>query len=179
MNQKKDKKHAKPHVLHNSGNNEWYTPNKYIERARRAMHSIDLDPASCNEANRVVQADRFFTVLNNGLDQDWSGNVWLNPPYRQPLIKQFCNKLIESYRNGDIKQAIVLVNNATETLWGQKLLACASAVCFPARRIKFWRPNEKTATPLQGQMIIYFGDNITRFSNAFVENGVIYYSHAQ
>ena len=43
--------------------------------------SIDLDPASSEEANSVVQADRFFTWRENGLVQPWKANsVYLYPP---------------------------------------------------------------------------------------------------
>jgi hypothetical protein len=43
--------------------------------------SIDLDPASSESANSVVQADRFFTWKENGLNQPWKADsVYLYPP---------------------------------------------------------------------------------------------------
>jgi hypothetical protein len=43
--------------------------------------SIDLDPASSESANSVIQADRFFTWRENGLAQPWKANsVYLYPP---------------------------------------------------------------------------------------------------
>jgi hypothetical protein len=108
----------KAHVSNNSGNNEWYTPPKYTDSARVVMGCIDLDPASSVIANEVVQAGTIYTAEENGLEQEWFGNIWMNPPYAQPLIHQFCEKLTtEKY-----EQAIVLVNNATETKWGNTIL---------------------------------------------------------
>jgi hypothetical protein len=43
--------------------------------------SIDLDPASSQSANSIVQADRFFTWRENGLIQPWKADkVYLYPP---------------------------------------------------------------------------------------------------
>ena len=124
---------SKPHVAFNSGNNEWYTPKEIIEAARKAMGSIDIDPASSDVANEVVKAAEYYTAETDGLDKPLHGNVWMNPPYASDLIGKFIQKIV-SERNS-YKQAIVLVNNATETEWFNSLISVASAVCFPRSRV--------------------------------------------
>jgi hypothetical protein len=53
-------------------NVEHYTSAPIIEAARRVFGgTIDLDPASCREANRVVRATKFFTKDDDGLQHDW------------------------------------------------------------------------------------------------------------
>ena len=123
------------HVGHNSGVSEWYTPVEILNGARLVMGEIDLDPASNSEAQAVIHAKIFYTAEDDGLTKEWRGRVWMNPPYSQPLIGQLVGKLVSS----PVDQAMVLVNNATETEWGQSLLRWSDAVCFPKGRIKFCR----------------------------------------
>lgn len=154
------------HVSNNSGNNEWYTPIRFLEIARKVMGSIDTDPASSEIANKNVKAKTFYTQETNGLEQDWVGNVWMNPPYAQPLIQQFADKLIAEIDNGNTKQAMVLVNNATETKWFNTLSKKASGIWFVPSRIKFIDVTGKpSGAPLQGQAMLYFGDNFDTFRN--------------
>jgi phage N-6-adenine-methyltransferase len=162
---------TKPHVANNTGDNEWYTPAHIIEAARSVMGGIDLDPASSEVANATVQATTYYTEMDNGLAQDWSGRVWMNPPYASDLIGGFCAKLVRHYRDGEIDQSIVLVNNATETGWFCELISVASAIVFPKGRIRFLKGDGVLGAPLQGQAIIYIGNQSQLFYDQFVNYG--------
>ena len=167
---RKIKESKKPHVAYNSGENEWYTPSEYIEAARGLMGSIDLDPASSDIANETVKASRYYTEEMDGLSLPWGGNVWMNPPYSSDKIGAFIDKLEEELPN--IKSALVLVNNATETAWFVKLVGMSSAVCFPRGRIKFIdAQGRNSGAPLQGQAVLYIGLDTEAFCDTFSRFG--------
>lgn len=159
----------RPFVSYNSGNTEWYTPAGYIELAREVMGCIDIDPASSEIANKVVGAKGYYTIETDGLSNGWFGKVWLNPPYSVELIPKFTEKLLDGLLN--IEEAIVLVNNVTETEWFNKLVSSSSGVCFPKGRVKFRMPDGTTGAPLQGQALPYFGGNSGRFVEIFRRKG--------
>lgn len=165
---------GKPHVSHNSGNNEWYTPAIYIAAARAAMGSIDVDPASSAIANATVGAAVFYTADDDGLAKIWRGSVWMNPPYAQPLMGQFAEAVSHKYRTNEIQRACVLVNNATETAWFQGMLLEASAVCFLRGRVRFLDiTGSPVGMPLQGQAVIYLGEDPDRFAASFADLGTV------
>lgn len=152
-----------PHVTYNSTDDEWFTPSQYIEAARSVMGSIDLDPASNDFANETVKAGTYYTEETDGLNQEWFGNIWLNPPYSTSSIQMFAEKLA----NSSFDQAVVLVNNATETGWFETLVKKASAIVFHKGRIRFIKTDGEHGTPLQGQAFIYYGDRANVFLDVF------------
>ena len=91
---------------------------------------------------------------------------------RKPT-KEIAEKIVNELVN--INQAIVLVNNATETKWFQSLIEKCNSVCFPSSRIKFLDPQGKEGAPLQGQAIIYFGQQKSLFSAEFSKYGAVFY----
>jgi phage N-6-adenine-methyltransferase len=160
----------RPENIHVSDDSyEWYTPQEYIDAARSVMGSIDLDPASTIRANEIIQAAKFYTKEQNGLIQPWLGRVWLNPPYSMPLVEQFTGKAIDEYKTGNIGSAIILVNNATDTDWFQRLLDYP--VCFPDGRVKFWTTDGPNLGARQGQAIFYLGNQIELFAKIFNKFG--------
>jgi ParB family chromosome partitioning protein len=149
-------------VLHSSDSNEWYTPAPILEAAHRVLGGmIDLDPASCEAANQVVQAQRFYTIADDGLNQPWHGrNVWLNPPYGKTGNRSnqdiWSQRLVQSFRLGHVGEAMLLVNAATDTAWFQAL-GREFPICLIAGRLKFWRPEVAADSPTHGNALIYMG----------------------
>jgi phage N-6-adenine-methyltransferase len=161
------------HVGEATGEIEWYTPREYIDAAVKVMGGIDLDPASSDKANETVGAASYYTIEDSGLDHDWQGRVWMNPPYATALVTKFAEHLVENHKAKRVPEAIVLVNNATETYWFGNMIRISSAVVFPQGRISFIdKDGEPSGAPLQGQAVLYIGSkHVNRFLTHFSKFG--------
>ena len=128
---------------------EFYTPARFIEAARAVMGHIDLDPASCETANKTVQAVRWITQVLDGLAQaPWSAEtLWLNPPYS--ATGEWVAALEASYISGATNEAMLLVNAKTETAWFNTLWDHA-VLCFVRGRIAFDVPQEDGSAKPEG-----------------------------
>lgn len=156
---------------------EWYTPEDIVDRAADVMDGIEIDPASCADANIIVQAEKFYTAETNGLAQEWIGSVWLNPPY--DLVSPWAEKLSEEIEAGRVTEACVLVNASTETKWFSKFAARASSVCFIAGRLSFWNPKRESKNAPHGNALFYFGSNASKFYEEFAELGLVFNCNAE
>ena len=162
-----------PHRTKTTGNDERYTPKHIIELARNVMGAIDTDPASCHKAQKVVKASQYFTKEDNGLKQDWLGNVWMNPPYSINKIGSFVDALIMNIAKGHTTKAIVLTHNCTDTKWAHKLFKRADFICLISGRLRFSGPGiDDKGAPLQGQIIYGFKVNKNKFFSNFNKVGV-------
>lgn len=157
--------------------NEWYTPARYIDAVWAVLGRIDLDPASCEFANQVVRADRFYTKEDNGLMHPWYGKIYLNPPYGKTergasSLEAFTCYLLEQYRLHRVTEAILLIPANTATSWFD--LLWEFPICFPKRRIRFIQENGLPSDGISfGTCFVYFGSNIEKFTEIFSQFGRI------
>jgi hypothetical protein len=140
------------------------------------MGSIDLDPATCIEANRTICADISYTKEQDGLAQQWHGNVWLNPPYGRTDGKSnqavWSQKLIDEVLALRVNEGVLLVNSCTAERWFQQLWDYP--ICFTDHRIQFiGAGGEAGKQPTHGSVFVYFGPVKKRqyFAERFSEFG--------
>jgi DNA N-6-adenine-methyltransferase (Dam) len=144
-----------------------------VDLARQVLGEIDLDPATQPIAQETVKAAKFYTPQDNGLAHEWHGRVWLNPPFGQPEIAHFVDKLIAERRAGRVTAAIMLTHNYTDTDWFHASVALTDAIGFTYKRVKFYDPDGFIASPTQGQAFHYFGPDVNAFCSAFSKIGFI------
>ncbi len=151
---------------------EWYTPSNIIEAARRAMGGIDLDPASCEEANRTVRADRFFSIAQDGLLQPWEGRVWLNPPFGAVDTRAFISRAVNLFDRGVIEQACILIPH-TPGCGVFNTLVGRFANCHPRDFVWFDRPGLKRQKIQFPVVMFYLGVITESFAEHFSAIGAV------
>jgi ParB family transcriptional regulator, chromosome partitioning protein len=158
-------------VLHSSETCEWYTPARYVEAVRQVLGFIDLDPASCAQANETVKARRYFGIEDNGLIQTWDAEtVFLNPPYGKTAGRSnqaiWLEKMISEFQRGAFDRGILLVNACTGDKWFKPLWDYQ--ICFTDHRIKF---DGNGSSPTKSNAFVYFGRN--KFMAEFEKIGTV------
>jgi hypothetical protein len=167
-------------VQHSSRQDAWGTPAWLIEKVKEVLERIDLDPASDSAANRTVGAEKFFTEEDNGLLQNWSGRVFLNPPGgksgKNSKTKQFWDKLSTSYEAGEVTEAIFMCFSveALQTTQSCKYPILNYTICIPSKRIQFVNLlGEAKYAPSHSNAIVYLGPRPNRFKKVFESVGGI------
>ncbi len=154
-------------VHYSSESPEWYTPEHIVERAVRALGSIDLDP--CAEEGKGVPAAEHFTEVEDGLSREWRGRVFLNPPYGKE-IQPWIEKLVAEYRAaGRTTAAIALLPARTDTQWYALLRDYPR--CYIRGRVKF--KGAKNSAPFPS-VVVYLGGEVGAFAQSFKDLGEVY-----
>lgn len=108
-----------------TASDEWATPWNIVE----ALGKFDLDPCATAKSAKAL---RYYSKEQDGLKQPWSGRVWCNPPYSQPALYQFCEKLAE-HGNG----ILLIFARTGNKVWQEIVFPKADAVLFLRKRIQF------------------------------------------
>lgn len=152
---------------HSSNSIHFYTPPNIVEAARATMGAIDLDPASCEEANEVVGARHIWTAERSGLDRPWCfytfasrdlpepTKVFLNPPGgkvgKVSAAKVWWEKLCNEWLDGNVEQAIFVCFNleVLNTTQASPIACLDFPICYLKTRPRFWPPG--TPPELRGK----------------------------
>lgn len=128
---------------------EWYTPLEFIQ----ALGEFDLDP--CAPVSPLWPTARvMYNKNDDGLTKEWLGRVWLNPPYSQPLLKQFVRRMA-GHNNG----IALLYNRCGNTMFHDIIFPTAIAMKFLRKRIRFYRPDgTQGGCPGCGSVLIAWGE---------------------
>jgi hypothetical protein len=128
---------------------EWYTP-PYIFEALGC--SFDLDVAS--PGRRVVPwIPTTAHNLAHGLERDWEGFVWMNPPFGgRNALDPWLRKFIE-HGNG-----VALVPDRTSAPWWQWVAPRADLLLFVTPKIRFiGADGQPGKSPAQGTVLLAIG----------------------
>lgn len=147
----------------------WLTPMWLVDR----LGVFDLDPcaAECNP-NRI--ANSHFTKQHNGLAQEWTGRVFMNPPFSNtaPWLERHA-------AHGD---GISLVPASVESkVWRRCVWPKAKAILLLHGRTRFCNPDGSVTTgrPLRSIALIAWSDYDARILEGAGFAGVLLNSWRQ
>lgn len=148
-------------TFHDSVNEskEWYTPRNILDAIGI---DFDLDPASSDKANTIIRAKNYYTIKDDGLKQNWYGNVWLNPPYGTDVPIWLKKALEENKKNN--ANVMALIFSRTDTLWFHNYAVKFDKICFLKGRISFIKAETmEQGTPSgAGSMIVSIGEELNQ-----------------
>jgi phage N-6-adenine-methyltransferase len=90
---------------------EYSTPKKLFEFLDKEFH-FDLDVCA---STGNAKCDKFFTVADDGLKQDWKETCWMNPPFNKELKKWVLKAYSETIKYNSIVCCLIPVRS--NTIW--------------------------------------------------------------
>lgn len=107
---------------------DYYTPPWIFESLGL---TFDTDPASPVGGIPWIPVKRYYSLIDDGLSQEWVGRVWLNPPFSKP--SPWVEKFIH-HNNG-----ILLAPTSGNGRWLNDIFNEATAILLLPPSIKFMR----------------------------------------
>ena len=135
-------------VMFSSKTGEWETPQDLFDELDEQFH-FTLDVCATHENTKV--ADHFFSKLDDGLAQDWGGNVcWMNPPYGRGIDKWIKKAYYASLKPNTC--VVCLLPSRTDTKWFHNYCA-KGEIWFLKGRLKFG--GSKNSAPFPSMIVIF------------------------
>lgn len=132
-------------ALFSSATDLWETPQWLFDRLNDQYH-FELDVCALPEN---AKCDRYFTPEQDGLQQEWTGVCWMNPPYGREIGK-WVRKAYESAQAG--ATVVCLLPARTDTAWWHDYVMHGE-ITFLRGRLKFG--NSKNSAPFPSAIVVF------------------------
>lgn len=136
-------------AMFTSNTDLWSTPQEFFDSINAVYH-FDTDVCALPEN---AKCKHFFTPAQDGLQQEWCGTCWMNPPYGREIGK-WVAKAYKSAR--DNKATIVcLLPARTDTKWFHDYCIPYGKITFVKGRLKFG--GAKSGAPFPSVVVVFSG----------------------
>lgn len=137
-------------VMFSSKSNDWSTPQDFFNELNDEFH-FDIDLCA-DESNH--KCDKYFSISDNSLEQDWEGFTgFCNPPYGKE-IKDWVRKAYYEGRKPNTT-IVMLIPARTDTVYFHKYIYNKAEIRFIKGRLKFG--DSKNSAPFPSMVVIYKG----------------------
>ena len=124
----------------------WATPNDFFN-SLNAEFNFTLDPCALPEN---AKCKKFYTPEQNGLNQDWSGEiVFCNPPYSE--VSKWVEKAYKEAKRG--AKTVMLIPSRTDTKWFHEFIYKKHEIRFVKGRLKF--SDQKNSAPFPSMVVVF------------------------
>ena len=127
---------------------DWETPRKIFSYYGEP-HYLNLDVCASNDNAKCAN---YYSINENGLEQEWNGRVWMNPPYSN--VRAWVAKAFRSRNYCDI--IVCLLPAKTDTQWFHSFVYRKAALTFIKGRVVFEYKGEKFDRPTFPSMIAVY-----------------------
>lgn len=134
--------------LFTSNTDMWATPQNFFDRLNEEFN-FELDVCATSDNAKCV---KYFSPEDDGLQQEWQGVCWMNPPYGR-AIGHWVKKAFESSLNG--ATVVCLLPSRTDTKWWHDFCMLGE-IRLVRGRLKFG--DGKNSAPFPSAVVI-FGPN--------------------
>jgi hypothetical protein len=173
-------------------------PNLVATTAAFFGGSIDLDPASSEDANSIIQAERFFTWRENGLIQPWKADsVYLFPPrntlngteqprdtrlfrknlrFKKSAQRVWLELCYKKWLHNEFGQAVIFLTSSEVALLVTQKIGFDFPFCVLAERPKLLK--EKDLKPVKAKVFgfVYYLPSQLNYENS-IKNFSEHYSN--
>ena len=146
-------------LMFSSETDLWATPQNFFDELNKEFR-FTLDPCS-NHENR--KCDKYYTIEDNGLLQDWQGEtVFCNPPYGKPM-KDWVRKCYEESLKPNTLVVMLIPARTDTSYFHQYIYNKARDIRFIKGRLKFG--DAVNAAPFPSMLVVFTSNPYYRTSN--------------